>query len=106
MDDFTDLGWRLRGPDAGGAIWLDRGDLDDLDLGSEGEVRSRLLAFCRFVRSGEPGTDPAPLKWDLEGPDTGGVVTLLWNGEESQSFRLGHVEPVMAAFERWLAGPE
>jgi hypothetical protein len=96
------LDWCLRGPDAERVVWLDRIELDDLPLGPAEAVRARLCAFCAggrpdAVRAAEP-----VLAWDLDGPDAGGVVSLVWNGPEPQDFRLGHVDQVCAGFRRWL----
>jgi hypothetical protein len=97
------LDWRLDGPDADGRVRLDRDDLDALDLGPANAVRTRLAAFCRGG-AGQRAieADGAALPWELEGPDTGGVVTLLWDGPEPEIFRLGHVDPVSAGFRTWL----
>jgi len=98
-DDGID--WRLDGPGADGRVRLDRDELDDLDLGPADQVRARLSAFCRDGADRLPVAGAA-LAWELEGPDTGGVVTLLWNGPEPEILRLGHVEPVCAGFRTWL----
>jgi hypothetical protein len=97
------LDWRLDGPGADGRVRLDRADLGDLDLGPADAVRARLSAFCRGAAGRSAmEADTAPLAWELEGPDTGGVVTLLWNGPEPEIVRLGHIEPVCAGFRTWL----
>lgn len=97
------LDWALSGPDRGGDVWLERrDDLERLDLGPLADVRERLAGFCGSVESGEvPGSDSGRA-WDLDGPDTGGVVSLVWRGLDATDFRLGHVEPVTAAFAFWL----
>jgi hypothetical protein len=96
------LDWCLRGPDAERLVWLDRIELDDLPLGPAELVRARLSAFCAGGVPGKAEAEETTLAWDLDGPDAGGVVSLVWNGPEPQDFRLGHIDQVCAGFRRWL----
>jgi hypothetical protein len=96
------LDWCLRGPDVERKVWLDRVELDDLPLGPAEAVRARLSAFCAGGKSDTVPAAETALVWDLDGPDAGGVVSLVWNGPEPQDFRLGHVDQVRAGFQHWL----